>query len=285
MFNPKEARECPGCKSRTRSIWREPAGGMLKSRSDLDRRRFLGRVGAAGIGAGALAIGARAALAQADMGPIAPPSTVTTPPRDFGPSGCAERLFLGCGRHRGRSVVQRPGAAERSDPAPVDRGAVGRGPGLEQRRQVPGLERHPEQPADALDRGRRPRLRLPHAVEQQQRQHLRLPGPADLLRAPHPARGPLRARRLDHGARRLLERQAAQLAQRRGPASGRQRLVHRPALWRPALRRHPRSRRRQEQPGGQAQQPGRSARRGQRYRSRSCPPRSIDGTRAAASTW
>ena len=64
-----------------------PAGSMSKSRSDLDRRRFLGRVGAAGVGAGALAIGARAALAQAEMGPIAPPSTVTTPPRDFGPGG------------------------------------------------------------------------------------------------------------------------------------------------------------------------------------------------------
>ena len=56
----------------------QPARSMLKSRSDLDRRRFLGRVGAAGVGAGALAIGARAALAQADMGSVAPPSTVTT---------------------------------------------------------------------------------------------------------------------------------------------------------------------------------------------------------------
>jgi gluconolactonase len=63
----------------------EPAGNMLKSKSELDRRRFLGRVGAAGIGASALAIGARAALAQEEMGPVAPPSTVTTPPRDFGP--------------------------------------------------------------------------------------------------------------------------------------------------------------------------------------------------------
>jgi gluconolactonase len=62
-----------------------PAGIMSKSRSDLDRRRFLARVGAAGVGAGALAIGARAALAQEDMGPAAPPSTVTTPPRQFGP--------------------------------------------------------------------------------------------------------------------------------------------------------------------------------------------------------
>ena len=65
----------------------QPASSMSRSRSDLDRRRFLGRVGAAGVGAGALAIGARAALAQADMGPVAPPSTVTTPPRDFGPGG------------------------------------------------------------------------------------------------------------------------------------------------------------------------------------------------------
>ena len=63
----------------------QPARRMSRSRSDLDRRRFLGRVGAAGVGAGALAIGARAALAQADMGPVAPPSTVTTPPREFGP--------------------------------------------------------------------------------------------------------------------------------------------------------------------------------------------------------
>jgi gluconolactonase len=62
-----------------------PEGGTLKSRSDLDRRRFLGRVGAAGVGASVLAIGARAALAQEEMGPVAPPSTVTTPPRDFGP--------------------------------------------------------------------------------------------------------------------------------------------------------------------------------------------------------
>jgi gluconolactonase len=60
----------------------KPEGGTSKSGRDLDRRRFLARVGAAGVGAGALAIGARAALAQ-DMGPVAPPSVVTTPPRDF----------------------------------------------------------------------------------------------------------------------------------------------------------------------------------------------------------
>ena len=58
----------------------------------LDRRRFLGKVGAAGLGAGAMAIGVRAGLAQ-DMGPVAPPSTVTSPPRDFGPGGAPTTYF------------------------------------------------------------------------------------------------------------------------------------------------------------------------------------------------
>jgi gluconolactonase len=38
-------------------------------------------------GAGAVALGARDARAAGDMGPVAPPSTVTSPPRDFGPNG------------------------------------------------------------------------------------------------------------------------------------------------------------------------------------------------------
>ena len=95
-------------------------------------------------------------------------------------------------------------ATERAHPASVDRRAVGRGAGLERQgryllwsdipnnRQMRWIE----------DDGHV--QRLPHAVEQQQRQHLRLPGPPDLLRASDPARGPLRARRLDHRARRLL---------------------------------------------------------------------------------
>jgi gluconolactonase len=54
----------------------------------VDRRRFL-----AGIGAGAaVAVGAGAALAQ-DMGPVEPPSTVTTPPRDFSPEGAPNTYF------------------------------------------------------------------------------------------------------------------------------------------------------------------------------------------------
>jgi gluconolactonase len=52
------------------------------------RRRFL-----AGVGAGAVALGARAALGAEAMGPVAPPSTVTSPPRDFGPNGAPNVYF------------------------------------------------------------------------------------------------------------------------------------------------------------------------------------------------
>jgi gluconolactonase len=48
---------------------------------------------AAAVGAGALAVG-RVALAQnAEMGPVAPPSTVTSPPRDFSPQGAPTTYF------------------------------------------------------------------------------------------------------------------------------------------------------------------------------------------------
>ena len=156
-------------------------------------------------------------------------------------------------------LLRRLCAAQHRHPAALDRRAVGGGPGLERAGPLPRLERHPQQPPDALARGRRPRHRVPHAVQQQQRQHLRLPGPAALLRAPDPARGALRARRLGDGAGRHLRRQAAELAQRRRRPSGRQLLVHRPALRRPALRGRARRRRRPEQRGRASSSP-RSAR-------------------------
>ena len=53
----------------------------------VDRRRFL-----AGLGAGAVALAARGALGQ-DKGPVAPPTTVTSPPRDFGPGGAPTTYF------------------------------------------------------------------------------------------------------------------------------------------------------------------------------------------------
>ena len=52
----------------------------------VDRRRFL-----AGLGAGALALSAGRALGQEK--PMAPPSVVTTPPRDFGPNGAPTTYF------------------------------------------------------------------------------------------------------------------------------------------------------------------------------------------------
>ena len=48
---------------------------------------------AMGVGAGALALGSAAARAQEAMGPVAPPSTVTSPPRDFGPGGAPTTYF------------------------------------------------------------------------------------------------------------------------------------------------------------------------------------------------
>ena len=73
------------------------------------------------------------------------------------------------------------------------RHAVGGGPGLERRRPVPRLERHPEQRADALDGRRRPRHGLPQPVGLQQRQHLRLSRAASCPASTADAASPLRA--------------------------------------------------------------------------------------------
>ena len=69
----------------------DPAAQPAKrpNSSGFNRRSF---VAAAAVGAAA--IGARGALAQqGDMGPVAPPSTVTSPPRDFGPNGAPTTYF------------------------------------------------------------------------------------------------------------------------------------------------------------------------------------------------
>jgi gluconolactonase len=50
-------------------------------------------VKALSVGAGTLALGAAGARAQAPTGPVAPPSTVTSPPRDFGPNGAPNVYF------------------------------------------------------------------------------------------------------------------------------------------------------------------------------------------------
>ena len=63
---------------------------MTATRSDLSRRAALGAIGLGGAG---IALGARGALAQEELGPVAPPSTVTSPPRDFGPDGAPTTYF------------------------------------------------------------------------------------------------------------------------------------------------------------------------------------------------
>src|SRR2546427_1524397 len=60
--------------------------------STLMSRRML--IKAMGTVAGAAAVMPRLALAQAPAGgPVAPPSTVTSPPRDFGPGGAPTTYF------------------------------------------------------------------------------------------------------------------------------------------------------------------------------------------------
>src|SRR5215831_14806309 len=60
-----------------------------RSLVSLSRR---GAIGALTVGAAAVAAGARAATPE--LGPVAPPSTVTSPPRDFGPNGAPTTYFM-----------------------------------------------------------------------------------------------------------------------------------------------------------------------------------------------
>ena len=149
---------------------------------------------------------------------------------------------------------------------------------------LPRVERHPEQPAAALDRGRRPRQRVPRAVEQQQRQHLRLPGPAALVRAPHAARGALRARRL--GDRHRVDASTASGSTRR-TTSCRIRTAATGSPTRPTARSSTKAR--STPPAGPANKAGGSTR-GSASRPRSaatsasCRPRCTASTRAARST-
>ena len=200
------------------------------------------------------------------------------------PQRAAQRLLRRPRRHHGGPVVQRAAAGQRADPAAVDGRPVVGGPGVERPGPVPRLERHPQQPAAALAGGRRPRVGLPRAVEQQQRQHVRLPGPAALVRAPDPARGALRERRLGHADRRLVQRQAAELAQRRRGAPRRLLLVHGSAVRRPVLRGRARRVGRAEQPRGPAQAAAGPAARHGRVQARAAARRLSRRSRAAGWT-
>ena len=59
-----------------------------ESRYVLSRRQLIATMAA---GIGAMVVGSRSAMAQAKS--MAPPSTVTTPPRDFGPNGAPTTYF------------------------------------------------------------------------------------------------------------------------------------------------------------------------------------------------
>ena len=236
-------------------------------RGDVMSRRML--MTKIGLAAGAAVVAPR--IARRAAGPMAPPSTVTTPPRDFGPNGAPTTYFTDPDVLSVDPLFNGSAQPNSADPAAVDRRALVGGAGVERPGALSGLERHPQQPAAAMARGRRPRERVPHAVEQQQRQHVRLPGPPALLRAPDAARRALRARRLDHHPRGRLRGQAPQLAERRRAASGRQLLVHRPALRRAALRGRAGRGGRAEQPGGPAQAAW-ARRRRSAARSASCRP-------------
>ena len=229
----------------------------------LSRRTLIKAAG----GVAAAAVGARVAQAQAPAGTGGAAEHGHHPAARLRPRRRADHVLHRSRRPHRRSrcstACAQPNAA---DPAAVDRRALVGGAGVERPGPLPRLERHPQQPPAALARGRRPRQRVPHAVEQQQRQHLRLPGPPALLRAPHPPRRALRARRLGHRDRGLVQRQAAQLAQRRRAASRRQLLVHRPALRRPALR-------------GRARRAGRAQQRARAGSSRASASRRRSATR------
>jgi gluconolactonase len=63
---------------------------VQNSGGGVSRRKLVAGLAA---GAGAIALGPRDARAAGDMGPVAPPSTVTSPPRDFGPNGAPTTYF------------------------------------------------------------------------------------------------------------------------------------------------------------------------------------------------
>jgi hypothetical protein len=131
--------------------------------ANLISRRVL--IKTAGVAVGAVALAPRLAAAQTPA-PMAPPSTITTPPRDFGPNAPPNVYFtdpdvltidpLFNGLRQPNAPIQRLWTAR-----PLVRGA-----GVERPGPVPGVERYPEQPSDALARGQWPRDGVPDAVEQ-----------------------------------------------------------------------------------------------------------------------
>ena len=182
------------------------------------------------------------------MGPVAPPSTVTTPPRDFGPDGAPNVYFSDpdviaidplvqwLWRNRTRPIQRLwTGALWAEGPAWNAPGPFLSVATFPNNRQMRWIE----------DDGHVSVFRMPsnnsngNTFDFQGRQ----------ISCEHLMRRVVRYE-LDGSvdrARGFVRGQAAELAQRRRSPSGRQHLVHRPALRRPALRGRSRHGRRAEQ--------------------------------------
>src|SRR5258706_1802494 len=139
----------------------------------------------------ATVVRAGGALAQ-QGGALGPPTTITTPPRDFGPRGAPTTYFFDPD-----IIAVDPSFDDLAQPnTAIKRLHTGllwaEGPAWSaQAGPLSAVERHSQQPADEMVGGRRPRQRVPLAVQQLQRQLVRLPGPPALLRTSHPPRGAL----------------------------------------------------------------------------------------------
>ena len=118
--------------------------------------------------------------------------------RATGP-GSSRSSVSGSGHRGPRSSLPPLHRLQHVDQAAPFRHAVGRRSGMERRRPLPRVERHPEQRADALDRRGREGDDVPQSGGLQQREHVRLRGPAAVVRARRAARGPLRSQRHGHG--------------------------------------------------------------------------------------
>ena len=208
--------------------WGKWNPGMEGGQAAPSRRALLAGAGAGAVLASTAAFWpsrnrpAPSPIRRATSGPPRPPTTYFTDPDVL----TVDPAFDGL---RG---------PEQRHPPPLDRRALGGGAGLERGRPLPGLERHPQQPPVALAGGGRPRLASSARRQQQfQRQHLRLPGPPALLRA----RSPAASCATSSTARPRCWPTPSRASRSTRPTTSCQHpdgivLVHRSALWRPALR-------------------------------------------------
>ena len=246
--------------------------------ASISRRGIITVMGAAG----AAVLAPRLARAQTPPGgPVAPPSTVTTPPRDFGPRGAPNVYFTDPdvltvepafnGLRQPNAPIQRlwTGALWSEGPAWIGQGRYLVWSDIPNNRQLRWLE----------DNGKVTVFRSPsnnsngNTFDFQGRQ----------LSCEHLTRRVVRYE-LDGSVtvhRGDVRRQAAQLAQRRGAPSGRQLLVHRSALRRPALRGRAGRRRAGRATGRAGSIRGSGSRPRSAATSASCRPPCTASTRAA----